>query len=148
MNISPRGPAAPHRARLWALYPALFALVAIAIACSGGDQTASPAPVAEGVILVDEGLTLVAMWGSVGSGDGEFDGPFGIAVDASGNVYVAEYMSSRVQVFSPEGRFLRKWGSEGTADGQFNSPTGIAVDASGNVYTVEYFGGRVQVFSP
>ncbi|MCH8222671.1 MAG: SMP-30/gluconolactonase/LRE family protein, partial [Chloroflexi bacterium] len=95
-----------------------------------------------------EGATLVAKWGSPGGGDGQFNRPGGVAVDASGNVYVADFDNHRVQVFSPEGRFLRKWGSEGAADGEFDGPTGVAVDGSGNVYVVDGLNARVQVFSP
>ena len=57
---------------------------------------------------VAEGVTLVARWGSPGVGDGQFQSPFGIALGASGNVYVADAGNDRVQVFSPEGRFLGK----------------------------------------
>ena len=38
-------------------------------------------------------------WGSFGSGESQFDGPEGIAVDGSGNVYVADWGNDRVQVF-------------------------------------------------
>ena len=38
-------------------------------------------------------------WGTEGSGDGQFAGPNGIAVDGSGNVYVTDYSYNRVQVF-------------------------------------------------
>ena len=68
-------------------------------------------------------------------------------MDASGNVYVADFGNNRVQVFIPEGRFLRKWGSEGRGDGQFGGPIGIAVDGSGNVYVADRDNHRVQVFS-
>jgi len=44
---------------------------------------------------------FLARWGTSGSADGEFDGPAGIAVDASGNVYVADDGNARVQKFSP-----------------------------------------------
>jgi DNA-binding beta-propeller fold protein YncE len=43
---------------------------------------------------------FLAKWGSEGSGDGQFRGPGDIAVNASGNVYVAEWGNHRVQVFS------------------------------------------------
>tara|TARA_Y100000780_G_scaffold20504_1_gene17399 strand:+ start:158 stop:709 length:552 start_codon:yes stop_codon:yes gene_type:complete len=68
-----------------------------------------------------------------GTGDGQFHNPKGISVDRAGNVYVAETINHRVQVFDSNGRFLRKWGSEGSGDGQFNRPTGIAIDRAGNV---------------
>ena len=54
-------------------------------------------------------------------------------MDGAGNVYVAETINHRVQVFDSNGRFLRKWGSEGSGDGQCNRPTGIAIDRAGNV---------------
>ncbi len=40
-------------------------------------------------------------WGHRGAGDGEFDAPWGIAVDTGGNVYVTELTNERVQKFSP-----------------------------------------------
>ena len=82
-----------------------------------------------------------------GSGDGQFDGPLGIAVDGSGNVYVTDNNNNRVQVFSASGTFLRKWGSEGGGDGQFDGPWGIAVDGSGNVYVADSGNRRIQKFN-
>jgi DNA-binding beta-propeller fold protein YncE len=43
---------------------------------------------------------FVKKWGSNGTGDGQFDGPFGIAIDSSGNVYVTDYNHDRIQVFT------------------------------------------------
>lgn len=48
-------------------------------------------------------------WGKRGSGPGEFNIPHGITVDAQGNVYVAERVNNRVQVFDPDGHFLAQW---------------------------------------
>jgi tripartite motif-containing protein 71 len=50
-------------------------------------------------------------WGSCGSGNGEFMWPKGVAVDASGNVYVADSENHRIQKFDSSGNFLAKWGS-------------------------------------
>ncbi len=56
----------------------------------------------------------VTRWGSSGSGDGLFNTPYGIAIDNSGNVYVADGKNNRVQVFDPDGKFLAKWGQTGS----------------------------------
>src|SRR5262249_34122237 len=43
--------------------------------------------------------TFVTKWGSFGSGDGQFDTTYGVATDAAGNVYVAEFGNNRVEKF-------------------------------------------------
>ncbi|MGA2586662.1 MAG: PEGA domain-containing protein [Candidatus Aminicenantales bacterium] len=92
-------------------------------------------------------LDFVAKWGSYGSGDGQFNGIWSIAVDSSGNIYVADTLNHRVQKFTSGGGFVAAWGSLGYGDGQFNDPTGVAVDASGNVYAVDSNNHRVQKFT-
>ncbi|GAF84493.1 unnamed protein product, partial [marine sediment metagenome] len=66
------------------------------------------------------GYEFVLKWGSEGSGDGQFDGISGVAVDSSGNVYVADNENHRIQKFTSDGAFLIKWGSQGSGDGQFD----------------------------
>src|SRR5215207_1213059 len=84
---------------------------------------------------------FVTMWGDYGRGDGEFHldyrfhkGPAGVATDASGNVYIVDQYSCRIQKFDSEGNFITKWGSYGSRDGQLYYPEGLATDRSGNVY--------------
>jgi streptogramin lyase len=84
--------------------------------------------------------------GISGSGNGQFDSPAGVAVDASGNVYVADRINDRIQKFDYDGAYLDQWGSFGDLNGQFNYPVGVAVDASGYVYVSEYEGHRIQKF--
>ena len=83
-----------------------------------------------------------------GTGDGQFHNPKGISVDRAGNVYVAETINHRVQVFDSNGRFQRKWGSEGSGNGQFDRPRYVAVDGAWNVYVSDSGNHRVQVFAP
>lgn len=52
---------------------------------------------------------LLHSWGEPGAGPGQFHVPHGIAVDSDGTVYVADRENSRLQVFTPEGQFLREW---------------------------------------
>jgi sugar lactone lactonase YvrE len=49
----------------------------------------------------------VKSWGEKGTKDGEFDTPHSIASDARGNIYVADRGNRRIQVFDPDGRFVR-----------------------------------------
>ncbi len=96
----------------------------------------------------DSRITFVDKWGQLGSGDGEFNTPTGIAVNSTGYVYVVEMGIARVQVFTPNGIFIQKWGSSGSGDGQFQQPYGIAVNSSGYVYVMDTWNNRVQVFTP
>ncbi|MCI0730793.1 MAG: hypothetical protein L0332_29275, partial [Chloroflexi bacterium] len=94
----------------------------------------------------DSDGNYLAQWGSLGTGNGEFDAPSGVAVDAAGNIYVAEQYNHRVQKFDSGGNYLTQWGSPGSEDGQFNYPWGLALDAPGNVYVADTFNYRIQKF--
>jgi hypothetical protein len=74
-----------------------------------------------------------------GPGDGQFNFPYAIAVDPSGNVYVADTGNSRVQKFSSSGAFITKW--------SVTDPRGIATDSSGNVYVSSLNQNRIQKYS-
>ncbi len=77
-----------------------------------------------------------------------FSSPTGIAVDASGNVYVADRSDHRIQKFDSDGNYLTQWGYYGNGEGQFKYPSGVAVDASGNVYVADTSNCRIQKFDP
>ncbi len=89
----------------------------------------------------------MAKWGTYGTGDGQFYFPTGIAVDSSGNFYVADTLNYRIQKFNSSGVFITKWASQGSGDGQFNLHYGIAVDSYGYVYVADANNHRIQKFT-
>jgi len=86
-------------------------------------------------------------WGSCGSGKGQFNYPWTVAVSPDGNVYVADNYNYRIQYFSPAGSFIGQWGSYGSGNGQFNRPLDVAVSPDGNVYVADQYNNRVQYFT-
>src|SRR6266542_2925016 len=107
---------------------------------------------------------------------GEFNGPSSVAIDAAGNVYVADASNNRIQKFDSSSSFLRAWGKDvasaapgdtgtgfevcvaangdtckagttGGLGGEFNNPAGLATDASGNVYVADFASNRIQKFA-
>ncbi len=86
--------------------------------------------------------------GGRGSDRGQFDAPTGIAVDAKGNVLVADTGNSRIEKFSPTGTFLDAIGIKGTGYGQLGAPNGIAIDRSGNIYAADASKHVVEKLAP
>ncbi|MBF0547041.1 MAG: IPT/TIG domain-containing protein [Candidatus Riflebacteria bacterium] len=110
-----------------------------------GDPQASPE---SSVNVFDLSGNFIRKLGSFGSGAGQFRFPRGIAVDSSGNVYVADSKNARIQKFNQDGAFLKKWGAYGTGDGQFSLLQQVAIDSSGNfIYAIDSLGNRVQKFT-
>ena len=89
-----------------------------------------------------ETYVFVTKWGADG-----LSMPEDVAVDSSGNVYVADTWNNRIQKFTSTGTFITKWGSSGSGDGQFSFPVGVAVDSSDNVYVADEYNYRIQKFS-
>ena len=85
-------------------------------------------------------------FGSFGTGDGQFINPFGVAVDSSDNIVVADTGNNRIQIFDSSGGFIKKFGSFGAGDGQFKSPFDVTFDSSGNIVVADRFNHRIQIF--
>ena len=100
-----------------------------------------------GVRQFSPGGAVLRTWGSTGRGQGQFRGAAGLAVDASGNVYVADTFNHRIQEFTSTGAFVKQWGSLGPAEGQFEDPVDITISPSGNIYVADDSGnGRIEEF--
>jgi len=105
--------------------------------------------------------TLAGKKGSSGSADGTgsaalFDDPWGLAVDDSGNIYVADTYNYTIRKVTQSGvvtTLAGQAGKSGYLDGagsaaQFNMPAGVAVDSSGNVYVAEWFNDTIREIAP
>jgi hypothetical protein len=92
------------------------------------------------VFGVDGGFVRVI--GSEGSGDGELQGPIGVAV-ADDLVFVTDD-NHRVSVFRTNGSFVRVFGSQGSGNGEFEFPRGAAV-VGDRVFIVDAGNRRVSV---
>jgi serine/threonine-protein kinase len=68
---------------------------------------------------------------------GAFENPYGMAVDASGNIYVVDNAENSISLITPLGL-----GSSEILSGD-GSPWGIAVDSSGNLYITDRFANEV-----
>ena len=105
-------------------------------------------------------VTTLAGTGSPGHVDGmagsaKFATPVGIAVAASGNIYVTEFYGNDIRMITPGGIVTTLAGSAtaGSADGigasaSFNNPLGIAVDANENVYVADYSNNMIRKITP
>jgi len=79
------------------------------------------------------------------SNGGSFYGPRGLAY-FDGELYVTDTGNERVQVFAPDGTFLRMWGSAGNGDGNLLEPVGIAVTSDGTILVADSHNARIAHF--
>ena len=93
-------------------------------------------------------ITYLKSFGGLSSGTaaGQFFWPGGVAVSASGQVYVADTQNDRIEVINSSGQYVTYFGSSGTAAGQFNHPTGVAVSPTGEIYVADTYNNRIEKF--
>ena len=82
-----------------------------------------------------------------GSGAGQFINPGGLALDASGGLYVTDTINNRIQQFSSAGTFVRAFGTRGMGNGEFRTPVDVAVSPNTDVYVADVRNERIQRFS-
>ena len=75
--------------------------------------------------------------------------PVGIAVDATGAVYIRDQYHFGIDKFSSSGSFITRWDSWGLGiglgGGHFYLPSGVAVDGKGYVYAIDSWNDTVQI---
>lgn len=101
-------------------------------------------------------VTTVAGNGTLGFANGDaksasFSNPMGVAVDSSGNVFVADSRNNLIRKITPDGTVstLAGSGKQGAADGKgaaasFFFPTALATDVNGNLYVADTQNSRIR----
>ena len=95
-------------------------------------------------------------WHDGTGGEARFSGPHKIAVDSSGNVFVADFSNHTIRKITVSGLVTTVAGqafNPGATDGlgraaRFNNPAAIVVDGSGNLYVADYGSHTIRKVSP
>jgi len=105
------------------------------------------------VLVYDaDSLKLIRKIGTTGHNHelttpGDFAKPTGLAVDSDGNLYVADTLNNRIEVFDADGKFISTFGKAGDGPGYFARPKGVAIDSDDHVWVADGMQDRVQVFN-
>jgi hypothetical protein len=115
------------------------------VAVTGDNQVKKYKPVTGGFQL-DTSFNGTGIVGGAGSGDGQFNAPFDVAVTPDGTeIAVSDSGNDRVQSFTSAGGFISSLGQYGTDAGQFNNPVGIFYDDVGTLYAVDSGNARITI---
>ena len=90
--------------------------------------------------------TKIREFGQRGGGPEEFNFPTNITVDSDGKVYVVDTANFRIQIFDPDGKYLKTIGALGDSPGSLARPKGIGVDSEGHIYVVDTAFQNFQIF--
>lgn len=93
-------------------------------------------------------ITRSTLWlGGLGDAKGKLKLPCGVAVDNEGRFLVADCHNHRIQIFDPQGKFMKSFGNLGEKNGQLNNPTDVVVDGEGNIIVCDKDNHRIQRFT-
>ena len=82
-------------------------------------------------------------FGSLGSGEGQFNRPHDIVFDSKGFLYINDRELNTFQKFSPDAKFISQFGEEGSDLGQYSSPYSMAIDANDIIYVLDRGNDRI-----
>jgi DNA-binding beta-propeller fold protein YncE len=82
--------------------------------------------------------------GSNGFGNGQFNGPMGIAFNSKIHLFVVDIVNHRIVEYVENMQFVRVFGSQENENGRFQHPRGIADDS---IVVIGYRNHRIQIFS-
>lgn len=92
--------------------------------------------------------SYLSQWGSAGAGNGQFNTPYGIAVDSAGNVFVADSGNASIQKFNATGTFTLRFGNGGAAANRLGTASGVALDNTNSIiYVADTSKDRIQRYS-
>jgi sugar lactone lactonase YvrE len=107
-------------------------------------------------------ITTAAGGGTSGLGDNgpatsaQLSGPYGVAADAAGNLYIADTNNNRIRrvsggvITTVAGNGTQGFSGDGgpATSAQLYQPQGVAVDSAGNVYVADYGNHRIRLLTP
>lgn len=100
------------------------------------------------VSIFDREGQWLGAFGRAGFGNGEFQLPIDVAIDAEGYVYVSEYQDNdRITKWSPDLKFVAAFGEEPIAGKRLSRPSGIDIDGDQTLWVADSCNHRIVRFS-
>ena len=112
-----------------------------------------------------EKLLSLGIAGKPGNADGQFNQPNDVVTGPDGSIYVSDGhdaqgmitaaavaegikrgATSRIQKFSPDGKFIKSWGKIGYRHGEFRTPHALMFDSKGRLWVADRGNHRLEIF--
>jgi sugar lactone lactonase YvrE len=94
--------------------------------------------------IIDTSGNFIAARGTRGSSNDA--SVYGLATDALGNIYLADFDMGEIRKYDANHQLLKKFGTQGSGDGQFSGVRELAIGANQKLYALDQNNNRVQIF--